>query len=103
MRILDTVSARQSPNATSTAPRSTSWLLTTASPAETVAAILGQQGVIIRYRLLDEATVTAAAKLYAEGFSLAAVAARLNVSTKTIHNAFRAAGITTRSWYHQWS
>lgn len=62
----------------------------------TVLKVLHDQGVELPYRKMDSAGVEEARRLYESGWSFARVGAHLGVDPKTVHNAFRRAGVPTR-------
>jgi transposase-like protein len=62
----------------------------------TVMRHLDRAGVETRYRRLTLEQIEEAARLYAEGWSLARLGERLGVSRGTVLNAFRKAGVKTR-------
>jgi DNA-binding NarL/FixJ family response regulator len=66
-------------------------------------AHLQRVGIETRYNRL-EGRLEEAAGLYAQGWSLARVGDQLGVSTRTVANAFRSAGMVTRPvGTNQWS
>jgi hypothetical protein len=71
---------------------------------QTISATLGRHGVRRRYNLLCDSDVQRARELYESGLSLVDVGAALGVSSKTVLNGFRAAGIETRAvGTNQWN
>jgi len=59
----------------------------------TVSAILQRHGIRPRYNLLDTQAVAEAARLYEAGWSLARLADRFGVTSRTVQNAFVKADI----------
>jgi hypothetical protein len=59
----------------------------------TVLKVLHNEGVPIPYRKMGPAELDEARRLYDSGWSCARVGAHLGVDPKTVHNAFRWAGI----------
>jgi hypothetical protein len=62
----------------------------------TVSAHLHRQGVVMRRRGLDPGRVNEAARLYAGGWSVARVGARLDVDGGTVWATLRARGVRMR-------
>ena len=70
----------------------------------TIVGHLKRRGVSTRYKIIAEADLAEAVRLYEEGWSLARVGEQFGVSAHTVLSAFRAAGIATRPvGTNQWS
>ncbi len=61
-----------------------------------LADLLRERGVEVKYRLVDEADVAAAAALYGSGLSLAKVGEQFGVSAWSVLRAFRSAHVAVR-------
>lgn len=71
---------------------------------QTISATLDRNGVRRRYNLLCDSDLQRARALYESGLSLVDVGTALGVSSKTVLNGFRAAGIETRAvGTNQWN
>jgi len=62
----------------------------------TVLKVLHDEGIELPYRKMGPTELEEAHRLYESGWSFARVGARLRVDPKTVHNAFRRAGLPTR-------
>jgi len=62
-----------------------------------VSSILERHGVPRRHNLFSERDIEEAGRLYRSGHSLASVALKFGVNVTTVLNAFKRAGISTRS------
>ena len=70
----------------------------------TIVGHLKRRDVATRYRIIAEADLAEAARLYEQGWSLARVGEGFGVGARTVMDAFRAAGIATRPvGTNQWS
>ena len=62
----------------------------------TVLRVLHDEGVSLPYRKMGSAELEEARRLYESGLSFTQVGRHLGVDPKTVHNAFRRAGLPTR-------
>ena len=70
----------------------------------TIVGHLKRRGVSTRYKIIAEKDLAEAARLYAQGWSLARVGEHFGVGAHTVLNTFRTAGIATRPvGTNQWS
>ena len=70
----------------------------------TIVGHLKRHGVSTRYKIIAEADLAEAARLYEQSWSLARVGEHFGVSARTVMSTFRAAGIATRPvGTNQWS
>jgi hypothetical protein len=70
----------------------------------TIVRHLADARVATRYRILSDADLVEAHRLYEQGLSLARVGEHFGVATRTVLNAFQRAGVPTRPiGTNQWS